>query len=181
LLREARAQVARDGLETVISLQEGSAEELPLNDGSFDVTLCITVLEEGDADRMLSELVRVTKPGGRVATMVRAVDLPWWTNLPLSEGVMAKVTWIDKRVASTGCADATLAQRMISAGLEHVTMTPQLTAHADGTFREAHLANMRSVLSPEEQQEWDRCLDAARAAGTLTLASSYYLAVGVKP
>jgi SAM-dependent methyltransferase len=90
LLREARAAVARDGLESTISFREGSAEDLPLASDSFDVTLCVTVLEEGDADRMLSELVRVTRPHGRVAIMIRSVDIPWWINLPLSEAPCAR-------------------------------------------------------------------------------------------
>jgi hypothetical protein len=30
-------------------------------------TVRLPVLEEGDADRMLAELIRVTKPGGRIA------------------------------------------------------------------------------------------------------------------
>jgi len=40
----------------------------------MDLTLSCTVLEEGDADRMLAEMIRVTKPGGRVAVIVRAID-----------------------------------------------------------------------------------------------------------
>jgi hypothetical protein len=40
---------------------------------------------------MLSELVRVTKPGGRVAVIVRAMDMPWWVNLPLDAAVKASV------------------------------------------------------------------------------------------
>ena len=39
------------------------AESLPFSDNSFDVTMSVTVIEEVDADRMLAEMVRVTKPG----------------------------------------------------------------------------------------------------------------------
>ena len=68
----------------------GDAQHLPLQDGEFDLTLCITVLEEGDADRMLREIVRVTRPGGHVAIMVRSIDMPWWVNIPVSDEIKAK-------------------------------------------------------------------------------------------
>src|SRR5262245_14473636 len=44
-----------------------SVERLPLDDASFDVVLCIQVLEHvDDPARALRELHRVTRPGGRV-------------------------------------------------------------------------------------------------------------------
>jgi hypothetical protein len=49
-------------------------------------------MEEGDADRMLAELVRVTRPGGRIGAIVRALDLPWCPNLPLSLTLRTRVT-----------------------------------------------------------------------------------------
>jgi SAM-dependent methyltransferase len=84
LLREAEALARQAGLADRISFQEGNAEAIPLADDSVDVALSFTVMEEGDADRMLSELVRVTRPGGRIAAIVRSLDMPWWTNAALS-------------------------------------------------------------------------------------------------
>jgi hypothetical protein len=48
------------------------------------------VLEEGNAQRMLAELVRVTKPSGRIAVMVRALDIPWVINVPLRHELKRK-------------------------------------------------------------------------------------------
>jgi len=46
---------------------EGSLEALPVEDASFDVVLCLQVLEHvDDPDRAIRELHRVTRPGGRV-------------------------------------------------------------------------------------------------------------------
>jgi hypothetical protein len=64
LLREATALAVPEGLANVIVFQEGNAEALPFPDNHVDVALSFTVLEEGNADRMLSELIRVAKPGG---------------------------------------------------------------------------------------------------------------------
>jgi ubiquinone/menaquinone biosynthesis C-methylase UbiE len=83
LLREARALARRAGLLDLIDFGEGSGEALPLPDGAVDVALSSTVFEEGDAERMLAEIVRVTRPGGRIGIVVRAVDMPFWVNLSL--------------------------------------------------------------------------------------------------
>ena len=64
LLREAAALAQREGLAEQITFQEGSAEAIPLATDSVEVALSITVMEEGDAHRMLTELLRVTRPGG---------------------------------------------------------------------------------------------------------------------
>ena len=49
------------------------------------------MFEEGDADRMLAEIVRVTRPGELIGMVVRAVDMPFWVNLPLDPALKAKV------------------------------------------------------------------------------------------
>ena len=95
LLREARALAQREGLLDYIDFGEGRAEALPLPDGAVDVALSSTVFEEGDAELMLSEIVRVTRPGGRVGITVRAIDMPFWVNLPLDP-------------ALTGCGNSVL-------------------------------------------------------------------------
>jgi hypothetical protein len=69
LLREAASLAKQAGFSNEISFKEGHAEAIPLPDSSVDVALSFTVMEEGDADQMLAELVRVTKLGGRVAVI----------------------------------------------------------------------------------------------------------------
>jgi SAM-dependent methyltransferase len=105
LLREAANLVRRDGLQDVITLREGNAEALPFGENSFDVALSVTVMEEGDADRILSELVRVIRPGGRVAAIVRGDDCPALLSLPLRAEVHAKAA----RAVAAGVVDRGLA------------------------------------------------------------------------
>ena len=66
LLQEAEAMSRREGWERVIEFNQGSAEQLPYPEHHFDVTWSSTVIQRVDADRMLAEMVRVTRPGGRV-------------------------------------------------------------------------------------------------------------------
>jgi 2-polyprenyl-3-methyl-5-hydroxy-6-metoxy-1,4-benzoquinol methylase len=91
LLQEATALARQEGLERAIEFREGSAEALPCPDNSVDVTMSVTVIEEVNANQMLAEMVRVTKPGGRVAVVARAMDIPFLMHLRLRAEVRAKV------------------------------------------------------------------------------------------
>ncbi len=89
LLGEAAALAKAEGLEKAIRFGEGSAEKLPFADATFDNTFSVTVLEECDADKAIAEMVRVTKPGGHVGIIVRAIDLPQWWSLNIPDTVRA--------------------------------------------------------------------------------------------
>ena len=59
----ARAHAAESGLE--IEYLAGAGEELPFEDGSFDIAYCCDVLEHvDDVQRVLAETARVLRPGG---------------------------------------------------------------------------------------------------------------------
>src|SRR5205085_5443287 len=113
-----------------VDFRQGSAEALPFADDAFDVTMSMTVIEEVDAGQMLMEMVRVTKPVGRVAVISRAMDIPFMINLPLQAELRAKVNvpGLLGSVAGRGCADASLYHRFHQAGLTRVKMFPQLAA-----------------------------------------------------
>jgi len=66
LLREAGRLARQEGFGDAIEFREARAEVLPFPDNSMDLILSCTVLEEGDTDRMLAEMIRVTKPGARL-------------------------------------------------------------------------------------------------------------------
>lgn len=61
-------------------LHEGNAEELPFEDGSFDVVTCIGAIERFlDRPRALREMRRVAKEDGRLCFMVRNAQTLMWT------------------------------------------------------------------------------------------------------
>lgn len=66
------AQAAEVDIETI----EGSIEDLPFEDGTFDGVFCNGVIFLTDWRRSLSELQRVLKPGGTL--YVSFDDLAWW-------------------------------------------------------------------------------------------------------
>ena len=183
LLREAKTLAVQEGLTDIITFQEGDAEALPFPDNHVDVALSFTVLEEGNADRMLAELVRVVKPGGRVAVMVRAIDIPLVVNVPLRPEVKTKVQTPRGFVGTHGCADGSLYRRLHQAGLTHVKMFPQLAASDQPETPQAQFAHgaILGALTAEEMQDWHACMAQAMADGTYFIAQPFHCAVGTKP
>src|SRR5438067_12620013 len=127
-------------------------------------------MEEGDAEKMLAELIRVTRPGGRIGVIVRAVDMPGWVNLPVSQAIKAKVEppgLFGAGVVPGGCADASLYRRFRAVGLTVVGLFPQLTALAPDDARLAMFRQQAaSVLNADETEEWHRAVAQADAEGT---------------
>ena len=185
LLREARALAQREGLLDRIDFGEGRAEELPLPNRAVDVALSSTVFEEGDVDRMLSEIVRVTRPGGRIGIVVRAVDMPFWVNLPLEPALKAKVDApgvIGGGMAPQGCADASLYQRLHALGLTGLKCFPQLVSVVPGSERiERYQHQILAALTPSEAETFRQAVAQAESDGTFFIAQAYHCAVGTKP
>jgi demethylmenaquinone methyltransferase/2-methoxy-6-polyprenyl-1,4-benzoquinol methylase len=74
MLDEAARRVARAGLDGRVLLREGRAEDLPFADASF-AALTVTYLLRyvDDPGATLSELARVVRPGGTIASLEFAV------------------------------------------------------------------------------------------------------------
>jgi len=185
LLREARALARRAGLLDDIDFGEGRGEALPLPAAAVDVALSSTVFEEGDADRMLAEIVRVTRPGGRIGIVVRATDMPFWVNLPLDPALKAKVdapNVIGGGVAPNGVADASLYRRLGALGLRVLKCFPQLVSVVPGSERiERYEQQILAALTPAEAATWHQAVAAAERDGTFFIAQPYHCAVATKP
>jgi 2-polyprenyl-3-methyl-5-hydroxy-6-metoxy-1,4-benzoquinol methylase len=181
LLREAAALATKEGLAEHIEFREGNAEVLPFGDNSFDVTMSATVMELLDAERMLREMVRVTRPGGRVGVVVRAIDMQSFVNVHVRAELKMKIAALPNGLAGArGCADGSLYQRFRNAGLQDVQMLPQLATYAGAR---AHTADERieAALSPAELAEWHTAVTQAEAEGTFFIALPFHCAVGTVP
>jgi SAM-dependent methyltransferase len=184
LLREAASLVRKAGMQDIITLREENAEALPFGENSFDATLSVTVMEEGDAERMLTELVRVTKPGGRVAAIVRGDDCPALLTLPLRAEVHAKAARaVAAGVVERGCADGSLYRRFHAAGLLKVEKVPQLAVYDDArsVMAQYYQSRILSALTPDEAEEWRVAVTQAEAQRAFVLAVPHHCAVGTKP
>jgi SAM-dependent methyltransferase len=184
LLREAEALTRFAGLGDAISYAVGDAEALPQASQSFDVTLSCTVMEEVNADRMLAELVRVTRPGGRIGIVVRAIDMVPWMNVDLPDEVRRAA----ERVAGAGadehgCADASLYRRFVAAGLRDLVMGPQYGAdtgqHAPERLR-LFVGRVAQGLSADEARQFRDSVKRATSEGSMVWAEPYHCAVGTR-
>ena len=82
MLAAGREHVERAGVDELVELREGRAEELPFEDASFDALTFTYLLRYVDPLPTLRELVRVVRPGGTVAMLEfglpRGVWRPAW-------------------------------------------------------------------------------------------------------
>lgn len=186
LMREAASLAAVEGVASQILFQEGNATSLPFPDASFDVTVSCTVMEELNADQMLAELIRVTKPGGRIGVAVRGGDLRPWNSLPLPPEIRAKTEAAGNAgAADGGCADASLYRRFRDAGLSNLVMGPRLGICQPGPGLETivgqFVASQRRTLTADEADTWQTIYDRALADGTMFWAYPLHCAIGTKP
>jgi SAM-dependent methyltransferase len=120
---------------------EGSIEDLPVEDASFDVILCNQVLEHCDNPmRAVAELRRATAPGGRVLVSTHGVmayhpsptDYWRWTHAGLEKLFAENGTWASVRV--TPASGTTACLGMIA------------SIYLDLAFRRLHVGAMARPL-----------------------------------
>ena len=116
-------------------------EDLPVEDDSFEVVLCTQVLEHaGDPDQAVTELYRVTAPGGRVLASTHGVQVyhpspedHWrWTHSGLELLFLRNAAWKSISVHPAGGAATCLA-----------SMTG---IYVDLLFRRAHMTPVAKSL-----------------------------------
>lgn len=185
LLDEARALTAASGLGDAIEFSYGNAESLPFEDNHFDLLYCSTVLEEGHADAMLKEFLRVLRPGGRLAVAVRSMDMPWWINIADNPNLRTTLNEIAPRTSSGagegGCADSSLYERVLRAGFSDVRKRPQLAIYSEDLRALEVRERLLSMLSGDQAREAADAVAASEAAGTFFAAEPFHGALGTKP
>jgi SAM-dependent methyltransferase len=118
----------------------GVVEEMPLESGRFDLVLCTQVLEHcDDPARAVSELRRVTAPGGRVLASTHGVQVYhpsphdyWrWTHEGLAKLFRDNAEWASLRVEPAAGTASTLAM-LAGTFLEIATRRAGMPALARG-------------------------------------------------
>lgn len=183
-LREAAEIARRDGMENVVSFREGSAEDLPFEDNSIDVVFSSTVIQRVNAERMLPEMVRVARPGGRIAVLSHAHDMNRWVNLPLRQDLKTRIEsppWVDDPGHPDGCDDSSLYRRVAALGLENTRMFPVISTFSEPVRLRFLQGGILPTLSAEEAEEWRAAVAQAEADGTFFISTPFHCAVGAKP
>ena len=183
-LREAGEIARREGVGDAVSFREGSAEQLPFDDNGFDVVFSSTVIQRVNAGLMLPEMVRVARPGGRVAVLGHAHDMNRWVNLPLGPALKTRIEsppWVDDRGHPQGCDDASLYQRFSRLGLRDVKMFPFISTFSDRMRLQFLQGGILPTLNADQAAEWRTALAQAEADGTFFISTPFHCAVGTKP
>ena len=168
----------------MVNFHEGSAEALPFDDNSFDVVFSSTVIQRVNADLMLPELVRVVKPGGRVAVLGHAHDMNRWVNLPLRLDLKTRIEsppWVDDPGHPQGCDDSSLYQRFARLGLQNTRMFPFISTFAEPERLQFMQGGILPTLNGEEAAEWRAAAEQAQSDGTFFISTPFHCAVGTKP
>src|SRR5215470_16607028 len=188
LLARAR-QLCRDAARrSRIALRLANGAELPFAANRFDAALAVTViLHVADPLRVVREMARVTRPGGRVAVQdqdfgVVAVTHP---DRALTERIMRGVA---ERVYEEPHSGRRLPVLLRSAGLVGVRLLTDV--YQDTTLepwtktfleRRAERAVRFGIADAPTAEQWLDGFTEVVAAEAFVLTLNYYGAVGVKP
>lgn len=167
----------------------GAAEALPFGDASFDGCWADRTFQHlADPGRALAEMIRVTRPAGRVVTC----DPDYGTQVVDVEDQQLAHRVLRFR-ADHLLRNGTLAHRMpglmAAAGLVDVRVEAMTLVVRDhravddvmGLRTWAATAQRRGVLDAAAAAAWPRAVDRAVAAGRFLYAVTFFLTVGVRP
>lgn len=185
LLDIAAAEATAAGLGGVVATQRGDARDLPFPDRSFEASYCHWLLiHVAPPEQIVREMMRVTKPGGRVL----CVEADWET-ATVHPGPPA----LTRRILNACCdrqldgwMGRKLAALMRGRGLAEVVVHP-IVSIDDGRQDEAWLGYVRSradvaltagAIRAEERTAWLAALDAGRASGDYFFSVTQFAVVG---
>lgn len=137
MLRVGIDKVGRDGLTNRVTLEEGDAQALPYATNSFDgCCIAFGIRNVPDRGAALSEMARVTKPGGRVAVLELGEPSVGWLSpfarfhvrkvIPRLGGMLSgsrEYKYLQESIAAFPPADE-FAEQMGRAGLEVLEVKP---------------------------------------------------------
>lgn len=186
LLREAKSMSSGWSREGRASFLSGSAYDVPLSDGSFDVTMCQTLLMHlEDPMNALKEMVRITKPGGAVMCMepdnlffgIPFSSMPEQSMEELLYFYRARLIWArgQKKLGKGDCSIGSKVPKMMAdSGLEGIEIKlsdrsrfvqpPYETEFQKYTIEQA-IERIENRDEEEEKRSWKRYRERYIAGG----------------
>jgi ubiquinone/menaquinone biosynthesis C-methylase UbiE len=187
MLERART-LARGAPGAPLRLRLGVGNDLPFAGGRFDVALAITViLHVADPLRVVKELARVTRAGGRVGLqdqdfgLVGAAHPDRALTDRILDGVAARIyeePYSGRRLPAL-LREAGLTQvRVLADVYQDTALTDFSRAFLE---RRAENAVRFGIVDARAAQDWLDGFNAYLARGAFVLTMNYFGAVGVKP
>lgn len=188
LVVAARALCRRHPASARIAVRLARGERLPFGDGRFAAALAITVLlHVPDPLRVVSEMVRVARPGGRVGVQDQDFGTVAVTH-PDRELTARIFAGVENRIYAEPHSGRRLPGLLRAAGLGRVRLLTDV--YQDTTLeaytksfleRRAENAVRFGIVDARTAQRWLDGFTRLVADGGFVLTMNFYGAVGVKP
>lgn len=189
-IRRARGRARAAGLASRLAFRVGDGASLQYQypDGSFDAALAVTVLlHVPRSERVLGEMVRVVRPGGRVAVL----DQDFGTLVLDHEDRALTRRILDThtdRYYADGWSGRSLLRRLRAAGLARVRLRPFVVVETAYDLYTRSMLERRveaclrwRLISRSEGRRWLGALEVRAREGSFFFSLNYYAAVGVRP
>jgi ubiquinone/menaquinone biosynthesis C-methylase UbiE len=187
-MRQRARALSRGAAGGRLRLRSGDGNDLPFASGGFDVALAITViLHVADPLRVVKELARVTRPGGRVGLQDQDFGLVGAAHpdRALTDRILDGVA---ARIYEEPYSGRRLPALLREAGLEQVRVLADVyqdTALTDFSRafleRRAENAVRFGIVDAPTAERWLDGFNEYLARGAFVLTMNYFGAVGVKP
>jgi ubiquinone/menaquinone biosynthesis C-methylase UbiE len=186
LLKVARELADQAGLGATIEFKEGDCRALPFPEASFDAVVAATTFSHvPDVGRGLAEMVRVTRPGGRVGVFDIDGDMTLFSHpdRELTRRIVAAYSdagWVNSWLVRE------LPARLTSLGIVNVKTRGFMPLETGGYYanraeRCAEAAAKSGAITSDEQARWLQGL-RAEIAGKRFLGGQVHLFVwGTRP
>jgi SAM-dependent methyltransferase len=168
----AEARRRGRGTDRQASFRVADALALPFEDNTFDVCRTETVLQHlADPARAVNEMIRVTRPGGRVGALELDQET-MFIDHPDSELLDALRDSVISAMVQSAIGRQ-MPRMFVDAGLIDVQMDPHVILGDPRAWRlqlEHHTTVLRDhgAITGERASRWWSTIDAAAAAGHLT-------------
>ncbi|MGE5401917.1 MAG: methyltransferase domain-containing protein [Ignavibacteriales bacterium] len=190
LAEVAKRNISEQNPGDVISVITDSAEHLPLPDAIADNCFAQTVLIHLPANirlKVLKEMVRIVKPGGRILSADQDGDT-WIINHPDRELTRRIIQFNSDQRYADGWTGRHLESLFRSAGLVNVKAIPHVHIDRDPDSylfgmgkRIAAAAKDTGVLHEDEYLRWLDSLEWIAKKGDFFSSINYYCCLGLKP
>ena len=183
MIDEARKRAASLGPR--VSLRTGDAADLPYSDQAFDVCRVATVLQHvPDPARVIQEMARVTRPGGRVGVLEFDQDTVF-VDHPDTKTTMIILDTLTSAMVQ-GRIGRQTPRLLRAAGLTDVTVTPGVNLGSPQFFRvilRDHVARLadEGILTSERAGQWWAELDAWARAGDFLGGGVFFAVAASRP
>jgi ubiquinone/menaquinone biosynthesis C-methylase UbiE len=169
-----------------VDYRTGDVCALDLPAASFDGVWCERVLQHvDDAERGVAELVRVTRPGGRICL----IDTDWgslaFDGVPAGLARQVIELMHGRLTPKQHDMGRTLRRRLVARGLTQVAATPVTCLFADPASAAVVLPMINPLVGPEAWQsppgvreEWFSHVDAAGARGDFLAVLTIWVVAG---